>query len=176
MKSLLLLYPIVCREAGWQRWGWGREVARARWDPIWSDHMSCQVSPQWLGLLSTYQKPSKGACPSAHPKWTASLTVLHLIIDKKETKARSCFGHSNSRLCFHSLTDHTLLIKCMEVSGAAENQTCSLMLCSTVKWKSALLTALVYTETPVGFIDNEQHSPFLQMLKIMWHWPQNGLT
>lgn len=48
------------------------EEAWARWEPIWTDPTSCQLSPQWLGTLPTHQQPSKGACPPAHPKWAAS--------------------------------------------------------------------------------------------------------
>lgn len=48
-----------------------RGKARARWDPIWTDPTSCQLSPQWLRTLPTHQQPSKGACPPAHPEWAA---------------------------------------------------------------------------------------------------------
>lgn len=69
---------LVCR---------GRGMARARWDPIWTDPASCQLSPQWLGMLPTHQQPSKGACPPAHPEWAARSMSPSPHYWQKEAKA-----------------------------------------------------------------------------------------
>lgn len=64
-------------------------LARARWDPIWTDPTSCQLSPQWLGMLPARQQPSKGACPPVRHEWAARSTNPSLHYWGKEVKAGS---------------------------------------------------------------------------------------
>lgn len=94
MESLLLVYPIVCGGSVFRE-GW--EVgARARWDPIWTDPASCQLSPQWLRTLPTHQQPSKGACPPAHPECSASSISPLPHYWQKGGESRKLLNHSTS--------------------------------------------------------------------------------
>lgn len=53
------------------RWGGVRE-RDDRWDPIWTDLLSCQLSPRWLETLLVYRQPSKDACPPLRPEQAAT--------------------------------------------------------------------------------------------------------
>lgn len=88
-ESVAVLSHCV-RLADLQREG---EEAWARWEPIWTDPTSCQLSPQWLGTLPTHQQPSKGACPPAHPKWAASSMSPSPHYWQKRGKSKELLNH-----------------------------------------------------------------------------------
>lgn len=69
MKSVFLQRPRCVRWS--HRWGGVRE-GDDRWDPIWTDLLSCQLSPRWLETLLVYRQPSKDACPPLQTEQAAS--------------------------------------------------------------------------------------------------------
>lgn len=79
-KAVLLRYPHC---AHWShKWGVGG-------GPIWTDLVSCQLSPRWLETLLDYRQPSKDACPPAPPEWAAAVrwAPLASLLPVKEAKS-----------------------------------------------------------------------------------------
>lgn len=155
VESLSLVCPIVCIVgAGLQR-GWGGGQERARWDPIWTDLASCQLSPQWLGTQRSHQKPSKGACPLAHPEWAASSASPLPHYWQKEAKTRELLHLPASQIS-------SVPTKWRRASGSVAELLIECWALNSTGWCSAEL----FFSTPLDFVLCEQAICFPSRLSL----------